>query len=485
MTVSPVDPNKMVIGWRQFDHVASNFRQAGFAFSTDGGINWISPGAPIDPGVFRTDPVLDVDAQGRFYYNSLTMTSGTYHCTVYRANGDGAWDQGTPAFGGDKQWMTIDKTEGPGKGFVYSDWNYFFTSCPEGASTRSSDAGEFYEDCVPLAPTNLRWGTMEVGPDGVLYASGDEGFLSKSVNSQIASEIPVWESKTAYLGGYIPSFNSNSPNPGGLLGQSWVATNKAPGAHFGEVYVLSTVQPDGTSDPADVMFIRSNDGGETWTVPTRINDDPLDIPNFQWFGTMSVAPNGRIDAVWLDTREYPGTYLSSLYYANSFDGGDNWSVNIRLSDAFDPWLGWPNQNKMGDYFHMVSDNDGAHLAWAGTFNGEQDVYYGRINVAEPSAVHENNIVIASQLQQNYPNPFRNSTNIGYTLSESGSAQIDIYDQLGTPVRRLVSQNLSAGKYSAYWDGKSDEGQALLGGVYYSKMVIDGRVMDSKRMVIFR
>ena len=34
---------------------------------------------------------------------------------------------------------------------------------------------------------------------------------------------------------------------------------------------------------------------------------------------------------------------------------------------------------MGDYFHMVSDDSGAHLAWAGTFNGEQDVYYGRIS----------------------------------------------------------------------------------------------------------
>jgi hypothetical protein len=33
---------------------------------------------------------------------------------------------------------------------------------------------------------------------------------------------------------------------------------------------------------------------------------------------------------------------------------------------------------MGDYFHMVSDNNGANLAWAATFNGEQDVYYSYI-----------------------------------------------------------------------------------------------------------
>jgi hypothetical protein len=33
---------------------------------------------------------------------------------------------------------------------------------------------------------------------------------------------------------------------------------------------------------------------------------------------------------------------------------------------------------MGDYFDMVSELTGAHLAWAATFNGEQDVYYSFI-----------------------------------------------------------------------------------------------------------
>jgi hypothetical protein len=35
---------------------------------------------------------------------------------------------------------------------------------------------------------------------------------------------------------------------------------------------------------------------------------------------------------------------------------------------------------MGDYFDMESDSAGAHLAWAATFNGEEDVYYSYITV---------------------------------------------------------------------------------------------------------
>ena len=37
IAVDPTSPNKIVIGWRQFDTVVSNFREAGFAHTSDGG----------------------------------------------------------------------------------------------------------------------------------------------------------------------------------------------------------------------------------------------------------------------------------------------------------------------------------------------------------------------------------------------------------------------------------------------------------------
>ena len=162
-----------------------------------------------------------------------------------------------------------------------------------------------------------------------------------------------------------------------MLGQTIIAVDTSNGTYHGNVYLLCSVQRNSTSDPLDVMFAKSTDGGVTWSTPMKVNDDP-GTSAYQWFGTMSVAPNGRIDVIWLDTRDNPGTYLSALYYSNSKDGGETWSSNERLSDFFDPHVGWPQQNKMGDYFDMVSENTGAHLSWAATFNGEQDVYYSFI-----------------------------------------------------------------------------------------------------------
>ena len=76
---------------------------------------------------------------------------------------------------------------------------------------------------------------------------------------------------------------------------------------------------------------------------------------------------------------YPkGHGRGAIVMKRSTDGGLTWSVNEVLSPSFNPLLGWPQQNKLGDYYDMVSTNDAAHVAYAATFNGEQDVYYLRI-----------------------------------------------------------------------------------------------------------
>src|SRR5439155_14049755 len=144
------------------------------------------------------------------------------------------------------------------------------------------------------------------------------------------------------------------------------------------VYMLASVQPTGASNGTDVMFVRSTDGGRTFSATYRINDDPINHNKWHWFGTLAVAPNGRIDAVWLDTRNAANNTDSQLFYSFSTDGGDTWSPNVAVSNSFNPFLGYPNQNKMGDYITIVSDDTGGNVADAATFNLEEDIYYVRV-----------------------------------------------------------------------------------------------------------
>ncbi len=379
IAVDRSNPDNMAIGWRQFDNVSSNFRQAGYGYTTDGGQTWTFPGV-IQPGWFRSDPVLDADIDGNFYYNSLT-NDPDYYCKVFKSStGGSSWNSGTDAHGGDKQWMIIDKTNSTGSGHIYAFWTSFFSTCYPGFFTRSTDGGGYFENCVSVTD-DPQWGTLAVAPNGNLYIGGTGNYnfqVERSSNAKIPGQTVTWDMSTnVNLDGYI-SYGI-SPNPGGLGGQTQIGIDTSGGVYNGNIYLLCSVDRISNSDPADIMFARSTDGGSTWSSPVRVNDD-AGTSAYQWFGTMSVAPNGRIDAVWLDTRTYPGTNISALYYSYSTDAGATWSPNERLSGYFDPHLGWPNQDKMGDYYDMVSDSSGARLAWAATFNNEQDVYYSRITL---------------------------------------------------------------------------------------------------------
>jgi len=467
------DSNRIAIGWRQFNTISSNFRQAGWSYTTDAGQTWTFPGV-IEPGVFRSDPVLDSDSDGNFYYNSLTVSGEDFWCDVFISSDGGAtWDAGTFAQGGDKQWMRIDKTGGIGDGNIYAFWSYSYSICNPGFFTRSADGGASYEACISV-PGNPFWGTLAVGMDGILYVAGaaEDFVVARSSTAQVPGMDITWDfSTTVDLNGYIGA--GEPPNPGGLVGQTWVATEPSTGPNINNVYLLCSVVTYG-ADPLDVMFARSTDGGTTWSPPVRVNDDP-DSSASQWFGTMSVAPNGRIDVIWLDTRDDPGGYDSSLYYSYSTDSGDTWSVNDRLSDSFDPWVGWPQQNKMGDYFDMVSDNSGAHLAWAGTFNGEQDVYYTFISadvVGTGDDADGPALPRGFSLSQNYPNPFNPSTTIAFEIPDTGETggtvqpvSLKVFDIRGRFVRSLVDSRLAPGNHTVHWNGRNERGETVSSGIY--------------------
>jgi hypothetical protein len=379
IAVDPTNPNRIAIGWRQFDTILSNFRQAGVGYSQDGGHTWTFPDV-LDRGTFRSDPVLEFDAEGNFYYLSLYVPGGLFLCDVFKSQDGGAtWGSPFFAFGGDKAWLTIDRTEGIGRGNIYQAWSVSAGCCGEATFSRLTPDGQIFSTptIIPLSP---RWGTLSVGPDGELYIAGigSSGGIAviRSSNAQDSDATPVFELATnVNLGGSIQF--GGGPNPGGLMGQVWVATDHSNSQTRGNVYLLASVLAS-DSDPLDVMFARSTDGGETWSEPIRVNDDPVGNGAWQWFGTMSVAPNGRIDVVWNDTRDTFAYFLSELFYSYSTDGGLTWSENVPVSEVFNSLEGWPSQNKLGDYYDMISDDLGVSVAYAATFNGEQDVYYLRI-----------------------------------------------------------------------------------------------------------
>src|SRR5438445_5047337 len=394
IAVDPTNLSKMTIAWRQFNDVTSNFRQAGWGFTTDGGTTWTFPGV-LENNVFRSDPVTNSDEIGQFFYLSLQSDVNlSFFCDdLWRSiNGGQSWtllsgERG--GGGGDKQWFTIDKTNGPGHGFQYQSDDGINCSGGGVEFQRSTNGGVTWQNPI-VVPHGPVYGTLDVDTNGNLFIGGEGStfYCVRSSNAQIGTQTPTFDRSTAVnMGGFI---GSGGITPAGLDGMVFLAIDRSGTATNNNIYMLASVVPPGRST-TDVMFVRSTDGGVTFSTPRRINDDPVNPSKWHWFGTLSVAPNGRIDSVWYDTRNAANNTDSQPFYSFSTDGGLTWAANVAVSNPFNPFEGYPNQSKIGDYITIVSDNTGGNVAYYATFNfnssrgqHEEDVYY--VRVAPPTSV---------------------------------------------------------------------------------------------------
>jgi len=181
ISVDPTDGNKMAIAWRQFNDVNSNFRQGGWGYTTDGGITWTFPGV-LQNGVFRSDPVTHSDEVGNFFYLSLQSDQNlSFFCDdLWRStNGGQSWVERSPdrgAGGGDKQWLTIDKTGGPGHGFQYQADDGI--NCNGGGVQfqRSTDGGVTWQAPISI-PQGPVYGTLDVDTNGNLFCRRRREYL--------------------------------------------------------------------------------------------------------------------------------------------------------------------------------------------------------------------------------------------------------------------------------------------------------------------
>lgn len=425
--VNPLNPQNMVVGWREFPTINSDFRLAGYAVTTDGGLTWFNGGTleppPGSGNANQTDPVLKVDAQGRFFYNSMIYRSTRDGQTVYRSD-DGGFTWSDPVYLRedcfcDKNWYEIDDRTG----HHYGIWQI------PGEFARSVDGGRTWNSWSIGASI---YAYVNAGPDSEVYIGwwGNGVVVRRSDNARDPNATPTFTPAISVPFGRL--LYGYPINPDGAASQISVAIDPRDGPQRGWVYMLTSANR--SNDICDVMFARSTDGGQSFSTPIRVNDDPPG-DDYQWMAAMSMAPSGRLDAVWLDTRDDPGHFISRLYYACSWDGGVTWSPNRAVSDAFDPSLGYPQQRKIGDYFQCQSDNGSVSVIHPATFNGEQDIYFQRLHPmmldVEPLVAGQPGEFAVSAARPNEP------TWIVYSLAGPGYtrvASLDVPVNLARPIR---------------------------------------------------
>ena len=82
--------------------------------------------------------------------------------------------------------------------------------------------------------------------------------------------------------------------------------------------------------------------------------------------------------------------------------------------------------------------------------------------------------------------YRDTTEVGFDLSEPASVSFLVVDSEGTEVRRIVSERRLAGdaKHRFRWDGRADDGSLVPDGIYRMRVVRrdESRVIDSAKEI---
>ncbi len=85
---------------------------------------------------------------------------------------------------------------------------------------------------------------------------------------------------------------------------------------------------------------------------------------------------------------------------------------------------------------------------------------------------------------NYPNPFNPSTNIQFSIPQSGNVKIVIYDIIGREVSKIVEKHFEKGSYTFNWEAKDKYGNRLSSGMYIARIKA-GRYMKSIKMLLMK
>lgn len=116
--------------------------------------------------------------------------------------------------------------------------------------------------------------------------------------------------------------------------------------------------------------------------------------------------------------------------------------------------------------HLASDARLVHLA------------------SELEAVGDDVVRPGLSLDGGRPNPFTNSTTIGFELPQTAEVDLSIYTVDGRKLTTLVSGEMKPGEHAAVWDGTSSDGKSLPRGRYMARLKVNQEIA-SRSIVVLR
>lgn len=452
-------------------------------------------------GIF-SGPVIGADKN--LYFGSYYYLADFFYS--FNQNGQVNWNYETGGNRAAESGILIDSSNtiyfGSRDGYLYAinqdgslKWKYYTSAFVTENSIPNIDLmGNIYITTFIFTPGEPDRGELiSIKPDGVLNwkVMYDNGFAFKS---------PVISPDGSTI--YIPGVDSNlfALNLDGSI--KWKFSSgeimKAPMIDSnGNIYFIPREIPQ-------YFYSLSPDGNIRWQYFIQ-ELGPLDF-----YSIPTIDSEGNLYAIVLDTTccEY-NRMLLSLNYNGSF----RWKYTLDDYESDDFWQPLICDSEgtvyfgstFGTSYYAISsagslkwklplieynqqlDNTGAIASDGTLFLGVHCVSTRLENIKSLMAIrdtvtsvkNESKEVISYKLEQNYPNPFNSTTNIRYSIPQSGRVTITVYDLMGSEVAKLLDRHQEAGSYDVIFQPKD-----LASGIYFYTLTSEN-FTASKKLILLK
>jgi hypothetical protein len=368
-------------------------------FSSDSGRTWTETRLRSPHGVYG-DPCVVANSKGDFYYLHLGDPGGKgwygdrfLECIVAHRSMDKGqtWSEGgaigtNPPKDQDKEWAACS----PNARRIHTTWTQF----------------DKYESKVPTDSSNIlyswsrrkakKWskpvrinqfsgncadddGTVE----GAVPAVGNDGevYVAWALNQKIYFDRSfdkgkTWVERDIVAAEIVGGWNQDIPGIQRCNGMPVLMVDRSPGPYRGRLYICWSDIRNG-QDNTDVFITWSDDRGDTWSDPIRVNDDKGN--HHQFFPWLAIdQTDGSLHVVFYD-RRINQDLATEVYWASSVDGGSTWK-NERISES--PFV--PESSVFFGDYNNISAHDGVvRPIWTRLHNGRLSVMTALIQAPRP------------------------------------------------------------------------------------------------------
>ena len=326
IALNPLNSNVQLGAWNDIAVL-----RPGYAFSTDGGANWVM-GRLVPHG---GDPSVAFDKHNVAYYCYLGTDDGRIHVSHTSDLGSFWNDQaasGSAVSDEDKPYMVIDNSGGPYDGRIYVVWkvnntDVRFSYSTDGGVSFSTENTIYQvsQSLAPLRPFPFQAPIPVVGPNGVLYVNymnydlhptADFIQILKSTNGGVTFGPQQPVTQFTYFSSQVGNYN--------IIDFPSAAVDM----NTGRLYVVFH-SGDG-ANTVKINLTYSDDGGATWNLPSWTIGD-LGSSTWQFHPWIAVDPTGKVSVSFMNTTV--GTNYVDAYLIESFDKGNTFGSARRVSST--------------------------------------------------------------------------------------------------------------------------------------------------------